>query len=254
MSASFERIFLNDCPQVFTVYSEKGKNEIMNNRRIHGLSFCESGKITYFHKGKKIVSEPGKAVFHPKGATYRIERNKTGIFYVINFNCANDPGNEFEVRGIENNEQLIKTLKKMKEMQLFKENDYGVMSIFYNILNLISEKKQEIPAVLKPAMEFLEKNYAASGLTNTILAEKCNISEVYFRKLFLQNFGKTPRQYIIDARINKAKQFLADGIYKVNVIAEQSGFSNPYHFCRVFKEKTGLTPTEYMEKNRIYKI
>lgn len=254
MSVFFEKIFLNDCPKVVTVYSEKGKNEIMNNRRTYGFSFCESGKITYFHKGKQIVSEPGKVIFHPKGSTYRIERNKTGIFYVISFNCENDPGDEFEVKSIEHNEQLIKTLKKMKEMQLFKGNDYGAMSIFYNILSLITEKKQEISGALKPAMAFLEKNYADSSLTNAVLAEKCNISEVYFRRLFLQSFGKTPRQYIIDVRISKAKQLLADGIYKVNAVAEQSGFSNSYHFCRVFKEKVGITPTEYMEKNRIYKI
>ena len=87
-----------------------------------------------------------------------------------------------------------------------------------------------------------------------LLAEKCGISEVYFRRLFTEQYKVTPKQYIIDLRINKAKQLLTDGIFKIGAISESCGFSNPYHFCRVFKEKTGLTPTEFMKQNKILKI
>ena len=59
---------------------------------------------------------------------------------------------------------------------------------------------------------------------------------------------------LITEMIAKAKQLLSDGVFKTGVIAEKCGFSNPYHFCRVFKEKTGLTPTHYANSNRIYKI
>jgi AraC-like DNA-binding protein len=40
----------------------------------------------------------------------------------------------------------------------------------------------------------------------------------------------------------------------IGAVAGLCGFSNQFHFCRLFKEKTGLTPTEYMKQNRIYKI
>lgn len=46
----------------------------------------------------------------------------------------------------------------------------------------------------------------------------------------------------------------SEGVLKINAVSERCGFTNQYHFCRVFKEKTGLTPTEYMNKHRIYKI
>ena len=104
------------------------------------------------------------------------------------------------------------------------------------------------------ALNFIEKNYQNPNLKNEDMAKECNISEVYFRKLFFKHFKTTPRQFIIDIRIQKARQLLTEGILKINAISEKCGFSNPYHFCRVFKEKTGLTPTEYMKQNRVYKI
>ena len=105
-----------------------------------------------------------------------------------------------------------------------------------------------------PAIRYIESNYQSPGLSNAELAKECNISEVYFRKIFTETYKTTPKQFIVDIRINKAKQLLSDGFLKVGTVAELCGFSNQYHFCRLFKEKTGVTPTEYMKRNRIFKI
>ena len=74
------------------------------------------------------------------------------------------------------------------------------------------------------------------------------------RKLFLSYYHITPKQYVLDIRIRKAKQLLCDTPFSVTAIAEECGFSSVYHFCRVFKEKTGFTPTEYANLNKIYQI
>ena len=55
-------------------------------------------------------------------------------------------------------------------------------------------------------------------------------------------------------RSAEAKQLLAENALKIGAVAQQCGFSNSYHFCRLFKEKTALTPTEYRRQNRISKI
>jgi len=60
----------------------------------------------------------------------------------------------------------------------------------------------------------------------------------------------TPRQFIIEIRINKAKQLLTDGTLKISAVAEKCGFTNQYHFTRVFKSRVGLTPSEYMKQSR----
>ena len=84
-----------------------------------------------------------------------------------------------------------------------------------------------------------------------MLAQLCNISEVHFRKLFKEEFDKSPKQYILDMRIRRAKQLLRDGVFKINAISEECGFSSEYHFSRIFKQKTGMNPTEYNKKNQI---
>ena len=86
------------------------------------------------------------------------------------------------------------------------------------------------------------------------LAKKLGISEVYLRKLFSVHYGTSPRQFIIDMRIQKAKSLLTNGTHTITSISEECGFSSLYHFCRTFKDKTGMTPTEYAKNGKIYQI
>lgn len=50
------------------------------------------------------------------------------------------------------------------------------------------------------------------------------------------------------------KALLTEGTEKIGAVAKACGFSSPYHVCRIFREKTGLTPTAYRQQNRIYTI
>jgi len=248
------KIVVTDIVSVITVYSQKGRFEKMNNRICYGLSFCNEGQITYTHNEKDFVSAPGSVIILPKGQSYTIRGDKTGIFPVINFDCANFLCDTMMVLNIGNISHMMRDFVQMKNLFLFERNRAKVISLFYNIIHSLSVFDVSEYNVLLPAVKYLENNYSLPNLTNKILAEQCNISEVYFRRLFTEQYGVTPRQYIIDIRINKAKQLLTDGILKINIVSEECGFSNPYHFSRLFKEKTGKTPTEYMNGNRILKI
>ena len=60
------------------------------------------------------------------------------------------------------------------------------------------------------------------------------------RKIFTEEYKLSPKQYLTEVRINKAKQLLTDGFLKINAVAAQCGFTNQYHFSRIFKEKPDL--------------
>ena len=246
-------ITITDIKEMFTVFSPKGRLEKIENRKSFGLSFCIDGQITYTHNGNKIISDKNHAIILPEGQTYTLYGDKTGSFPVINFTCADFLCDTVISLPVQNTEAYIKDFEKLRSLSFFDGNRAEIMSIFYHIIHRLSEQSPSCNVIM-PAIKYLESNYQDPNLTNAELAKQCRISEVYFRRIFTSCYNMTPRQFLIDIRINKAKQLLSEGALKINAVAIKCGFSNQYHFCRVFKEKTGLTPTEYMNKNRIYKI
>ena len=246
-------MIVTEIKDVMTVFSEKGRVVNMRNRTTYGLSFCLDGQITYVHNGKRFVSDKNHAVILPKGQSYTLYGDKKGMFPLINFDCLGDLCDSFVVIPIEDSKFFINDYERIKALSLFEGNNAKILSIFYGIVDrLVSYSSAG--NTLMPAIGYIEKNYHNPGLSNSELARECRISEVYLRKLFAKEFKTSPRQFVIDIRIQKAKQLLSEGMFKTGVVAEMCGFSNPYHFCRIFKDKTGLTPTDYANQNRVYKI
>lgn len=246
-------IIITDITDIFTVFSPKGRSAKIQNRASYALSFCEEGQITYTHNGNKFISDKDHAVILPQGQSYSIYGDKTGSFPVINFTCADILCDTVISLPIDNSKSYMKDFNRLQSLSLFGENRTEMMSIFYHMLHRLSSQNSSCQVIL-PAIKYLENNYQNPNLTNKKLAEQCKLSEVYFRRVFTNYYNMSPKQFLIDIRINKAKQLLSEGAMKINVIASNCGFSNQYHFCRIFKEKTGLTPTEYMKQNMIYKI
>lgn len=246
-------IIVTDVKEVFLVSSPKGRAETIHDRKNYGLSFCFDGQITYTHNGNKFISDKNHAILLPQNETYTIYGDKDGTFPVINFTCNDKICDTIISIPIPSAERYIKDFEKIQSLYLFEGNHAEIMSIFYHMLHRLSSQNSP-NAVILPAIKYLEKKYSDPYLTNTELAKQCSISEVYFRRIFKEYNKISPRQFLIDIRINKAKQLLREGNLKICAIATSCGFSNQYHFCRIFKEKTGITPTKYMEQNRNYKI
>ena len=248
----FENAIITNIYPTVTVFSEKGRKAITKERQSWGLSFCIEGQITYTHNGKKFISTPRNAVLLPKGATYSISGDKEGIFPVINFDCNNLTADTIILFPLSDAKSYIKDYKILSNCFLFGNKQLQQFQILYSILEHLDFEQAQNP--LSPIINYIENHISDNCLTNEVLAKKMNISEVHLRKLFLKNLGNTPKQYILELRIKKSKQLLVDSNYTVTKISEKCGFSSPYHFCRAFKTKTGLSPTEYARFNKIYQI
>lgn len=249
----FDSIVVTDIDSAYNVSSDQGRSELISRRKYYGLSFCVEGQISYFHNGKTYVSHKGNAIILPKGETYRLHGDKKGSFPLVNFDTLEQLCDAHVVIPIDDVNAFIDDFTKLRSCLGDKKNRSKAMSLFYNIIHKL-EKTERDTSILAPALDYIERNYSSPELNNTLLSKQCNISEVYFRRLFSKKFGMTPRQYVIEFRISKAKEFLPDGGVRVNDVAEKCGFTNPYHFGRKFKELVGMTPGEYARKNRIYKI
>lgn len=74
-------------------------------------------------------------------------------------------------------------------------------------------------------------------------------SPAHLRRLFIKHYARSPRDYILDRKIEMAKEMLLEKPPKsVQEIAVSLDFCSPSYFCKLFKQRIGLTPLEYKEK------
>lgn len=236
------------------IFSEKGQEFQMASRSSFGLSFCQSGKITYCMNGKEFISDPDHVVLLPQGGNYRLQRDESGIFPTINFQCDGLVLDEIQVLPLDKPAACLKTCEKLRELFLFKKSQYRIYSCFYELLDMVFGSAAQKDAPLSSVIESIEANISDPMLSIEQLAKQVGFSEVYLRKLFSKHYHTTPKQYILGIRLQKAKQLLIDSPFSVTAIAKDCGFSSVFHFCRTFKQKTGMTPLEFSRRYRIQEI
>jgi AraC family transcriptional regulator len=101
---------------------------------------------------------------------------------------------------------------------------------------------------LKQAFEFINEHLNDEKLSLTAIAEELDISHYYFCRLFKQSTGITPHQYLIQQRVERAKQMLRQPNLKITFIAQECGFANHSHFAKYFRQHTGVTPKQFRVK------
>lgn len=95
---------------------------------------------------------------------------------------------------------------------------------------------------LERARMVIQENFR-NDLSVEELARSVGMSNSYFRRLFLEVYGYSPMQYIVNLRIENAQDLLLSQEVNVTEAAQLSGFNDIYYFSRLFKKKTGITPS-----------
>ena len=102
------------------------------------------------------------------------------------------------------------------------------------------------PCVLK-ALDYIEKHLREEYSTAK-LAKECFVSESRLYHLFREEMHTTPVTYKNELRILRSIEHIKSGYKTVEEISEELGFRSASYFRRVFKDITGMTPTEYRKK------
>ena len=79
--------------------------------------------------------------------------------------------------------------------------------------------------------------------------ESCFASNKWFSEKFKEHTGVNFNEYLKRLRIDEAKKLLEKGTYKVYEVAERCGFSDVKYFMKIFREETGMSPTEWSKKH-----
>ncbi len=97
---------------------------------------------------------------------------------------------------------------------------------------------------IKNVRGYIEDNYQEDIALQDI-AGNFGYSDVYFCKLFKQNFDMNFIAYLNEYRLDIAKKLLADPEINIKDISVKAGYRDANYFTRLFKRKTGMTPSEY---------
>lgn len=96
----------------------------------------------------------------------------------------------------------------------------------------------------RKSLSHMEKNYV-NPISLSQLAAIENLQPTYYSNQFNKLVGKPPIQFLIDKRLRKAQDLLANQDLSIAETAEAVGFRDAFHFSRAFKKRTGSSPSRY---------
>ncbi|MFC5528838.1 response regulator transcription factor [Cohnella yongneupensis] len=97
---------------------------------------------------------------------------------------------------------------------------------------------------IEKALEYIGR-HDLKTITLQQVADAVHVSRNYFSVLFKKTTGHNFIDYVINLRLEKAKELLAESHLKIYVIAEQAGFNDVKYFSKLFKKSCGLSPIDY---------
>ena len=97
---------------------------------------------------------------------------------------------------------------------------------------------------IKQIIEYIHTNYS-NNITNQNIADYFGYNSSYIGRLFKNSTGQTLHSYILEFRLQIAMELLTNRNVPIGEIYKQVGFTDFYHFSKMFKKKTGKTPTQY---------
>lgn len=221
-------------------------------RPYHALVFRKEGKANFICAGKSFSTDAGEVFYMPAALEYHASYKEANSITVIHFesdykgDAENFKANDFASIGALFERAL--RVWEDKETGYY----YSAVSIIYEILARFQRSKENLfksayYASFFAALDYADSHYTDCELSANTLIEMSHMSGTYFRKLFIERFGKSPCEYIVSLRLGHAKKLLASGKYSVNEAALLSGFSDPKYFSRIVKKAYGVSPS------RLYK-
>ncbi|WP_062048901.1 response regulator [Bacillus sp. JCM 19034] len=118
---------------------------------------------------------------------------------------------------------------------------------FIKVYQHLFENNQKIKGLtgkfkLDEVKEYIDVNYSHAACSLGQLSQQFYVSKEYLSKAFKKEFGINVTEYIMQLRMEKAKQLIVDEKVKIKNVAEMVGYEDISYFYRVFKKYHGITP------------
>ncbi|MFH5835487.1 response regulator [Proteiniclasticum sp. C24MP] len=215
-------------------YNEPAKNHKDDIKTVF-LTFCRNGDYIrakkYLRKMKNLQLD-----------SYEKEKEVTRILLESLLTAA-------EYFGIDVEKNLQIKVKEKLTTSKTREQYFQILELIFEELFdvIISEKRVVHKEEMTYALHFIEK-HLTNSLTLESAASYMNISTHYFSKLFKSEVGENFIDYVTAKKVERAKELIMDTDLPLNVLAFELGFNEANYFSKVFKKKTGVTPSQYRKE------
>jgi len=226
-----------------------------SSRLWHGL-ILNIGQMSIFTvSGEEHRFRSGDILFLPRSLSYSFSHpDKIAKCLVVDF-FGEDVGDWFLVRDCGDLrgkfEEACRTWEK-------RSDDASRLSCMAQVYALIAEavsRRDQNSTVshensrrrITPVLEYIHENFASPGLRVPELAGIAGMSARHLNNLFSEAVGMPPKAYIESLRLKYADELLAGG-FSVTDTARMAGYSDAYHFSKIYKSKRGITPSERRKK------
>lgn len=236
---------------------KKSVNSFNSGRNFDALSFRISSDAVLRTEKAEYKTGDYSICYVPAGLDYRRIASYDCLI-AVHFQTAGYVCREIEHLVPSDKEHFKALFERIYERWSSREAGYKYecTAILYEIFSLCyreNEKPRAKDSRIRKSVDYIHKNYKKKDLTIAEIASLSFMSEVYFRRLFKEEFGVSPKKYIVNLRIQNVISLVSSGYYTIKEAALMSGYDDCKYFSSEFKKIKGVCPSDYLynsERNK----
>jgi LacI family transcriptional regulator len=137
--------------------------------------------------------------------------------------------------------------------QMMAGKKQALAPIYVEPKKVVARRSTEVLAIedrqIAAAIRYI-REHACEGIDVGNLIKAVPLSRSSLERRFTSVIGHSPKEEILRVRLNRAKQLLAETNFQLEFIAEKIGIEHSEYLSRLFKKKTGLTPSQFRHQSR----
>ena len=231
------------------------------------LTYVDKGALHSVADGRDILLEQGDLVIYAPGQWHMqyADVDMSPSFITITFDLAGEYPEELINRKFTIPQSAVTTLQRMlRELDRMDEFSADMVICMLQVLLLELLREQANPAgtklratnavnseneIIRRAQQYISE-HVREKLTVPLVARHVDVSPSYLTALFRKNLQISPGEYVRRIKLQESKQMIREDNMNFTEIAAALQYSTVHHFSRQFKDKFGITPTEYAKSVR----
>jgi len=134
------------------------------------------------------------------------------------------------------------------------DREWYICGKIYELLSLLEPQRafteSKTHRYVRMTLNFIDIYFQSPELCVSKMAEFLNLDRAYFSKIFRKYTGKSPQQYLVDFRLDRAAEMIVSQGLPPGEVAKRVGYGDIFNFSRMFRRRFGVPPSAYSAKKK----